>query len=72
MRFGSTILWGLLAFSSSLVFASPNPLPVDSNTPVVAASSPAKVTNELRDVKAPEIVELTGDNFYEKIGKGYW
>lgn len=71
MRFGSTLSWGLLAFSSSLVSASPNPLPVDSKSPAVVAS-PAKVTNELRDVKAPELQELTGDNFYEKIGKGYW
>lgn len=80
MRFASPLALALLAFGSPLTSASPNPLPVGTTTSVAVplstasadTSSLAKVSSELRDVKAPEVPELTGENFHEKIAKGYW
>ncbi|KAH0604532.1 uncharacterized protein H6S33_006909 [Morchella sextelata] len=69
MRFVSLSL-GLLVFGlSSLVSADPNPLPLP---PPVQADTLSKTTSPARDVKAPELPELTGTNFYDKIAKGYW
>ena len=78
MRF-TTSLSLLLALAVPLVASEPLPAPVDDvagadATPDTDSSLEGEIRASAEDssIKAPEMMELTANNFWETISKGYW